>query len=254
MFNKLTELLKSNRKFIVTTVTDVNGSSPREIGAKMIVVENGDFYGSIGGGGLEKDVLNVCKVSFASDDGRTAWKEKIPLGALTGQCCGGTVEIFFEKYGNGPEVYIFGAGHVAQALAKVLEGTPFNVHLIDERKEWIYHERRSQSSNLHEMKWNEFVTDAKWSKNKTFVVVMTHEHSQDQDIVADVVLKREYRYLGLIGSESKWKRFIQRYEQRGYDLTKFEKVNCPIGEDVAGKSPQEVAISVAAKLLKTWHT
>lgn len=253
MFKKIIELQNTNEKFIVTTVTDVSGSSPREIGAKMIVLENGEFFGSIGGGNLEKIVLEACKASFASNDEKAAWKEKISLGAVTGQCCGGVVEVFFEKHGNGPELYIFGAGHVAQALAKTMEDTPFRVHLIDERKEWIYHEDRSKTAILHEMKWDEFVSDAYWNKNKIFVVVMTHEHTLDQDIIADVILKREHRYAGLIGSESKWKRFIQRYEQRGFDLSKFDAVNCPIGDALAGKAPKEVAISIAAKLLKVWY-
>ncbi len=243
-----------NRKCILVTIIEHSGSSPREPGAKMVVFENGEFEGTIGGGNLEKTALEECAKIFKSDvreDNKSfIFKQKIPLGAMTGQCCGGTVELLYEVLNENAQVYIFGAGHVGQALANVLVGTPFGVHLVDERKEWIGHSAIRAEVEKHEMSALEFLHDIPESDSKTFVVVMTHDHSIDQELIEKLVSKKT-AYIGLIGSDSKWARFKQRFEQKGLDLSKFEKVHCPIGLDVGGgKSPQEVAISVAAQLLK----
>lgn len=239
-----------SRKAVLVTLLEHSGSSPREPGAKMLVFENGEFVDSIGGGNLEKTALEECKKIFLNQNALKVSKQRIPLGALTGQCCGGTVELLYEVMNDSPQVYIFGAGHVGQALANILVGTPFGVHLIDDRKEWIAHSNIHVQVQRHEMSAQEFLHDMPESVTKTFVVVMTHDHSVDQEIIEKVVFKNT-AYIGLIGSDSKWARFKQRFEQKGLNLQHFEKVHCPIGVDIGGgKSPQEVAISVAGQLLK----
>ena len=81
---------------------------------------------------------------------------------------------------------------------------------------------------------------------------MTHRHDADQEIVAHVV-DRPARYIGLIGSKTKWSRFRERLGVRGVGEEKLARVKCPIGLDTGGKAPQEVAVSIAAELLKTLH-
>ncbi len=93
---------------------------------------------------------------------------------------------------------------------------------------------------------------ARWDEATTYVAIMTHRHDLDQEIVARVV-DRPARYIGLIGSQTKWNRFRDRLLARGMPEAKLSRVKCPIGIDVGGKAPQEVAISIAAELLKTHH-
>lgn len=243
---KLEELRKSNVPVACVTVTANTGSTPRDVGAKMLVIAGGEFFGTVGGGRLEELALADARKCLEEESSKTI---RYPLGAKTGQCCGGVVDLFFEVMNVGPQLYLFGAGHVGQAICKVLEGTPFHVHLIDERKEWVDSPSVPPGVSKHETEWDDFAKGAPWSEKKTYVAIMTHQHDLDQDILA-YVMKKPARYIGLIGSESKWKRFKQRLSERGFTDAEFARVECPLGLDIGGKAPQEVAISLASKMLK----
>jgi xanthine dehydrogenase accessory factor len=150
----------------------------------------------------------------------------------------------------GPQLHLFGAGHVAQALCRVLSGTPFSIHAVDERDEWAG--ALPPEVHRHRVPWDAYVRDLAWRADSTYVAIMTHRHDVDEAIVADVV-KRPARYLGLIGSQTKWRRFRDRLEARGIPAENLDRVHCPIGLDTGGKSPQEVAVSIAAQLLSVHH-
>ncbi len=251
---KAEELKNEGRPFVMLTVTQVTGSTPRETGAKMICLADGTFFGTIGGGNLENKVLDDAQMNFIRTGVRRNQARVIryPLGAKTGQCCGGIMEILFEPIHCGPQLYLFGAGHVGQAVCKVLQGTPFQVQLIDERPEWIESPELPTGVIRHALEWSEFVAQADWSEQNTYVVIMTHRHDQDQEILHSI-LSRSRRYLGLIGSQSKWLRFQQRLRLRGVPNEELNRVTCPIGLPIGGKAPQEVAISLSAELLKIYY-
>jgi xanthine dehydrogenase accessory factor len=213
----------------------------------MVVLGDGTFFGTIGGGHLEQLALADARACLASGEKKTF---RYPLGATAGQCCGGVVETFVDVLHAGPRLYLFGAGHVAQALCRVLAGTPFVVHAVDERNEWTG--VLPAEVRRHPTAWDLFTGEAAWDAERTYVAIMTHRHDTDEAIVADVV-KRQARYLGLIGSTTKWRRFRDRLESRGLPKEALDRVRCPIGLDVGGKAPQEVAISIAAELLRVHH-
>jgi xanthine dehydrogenase accessory factor len=244
---KLAELEESGTPAALVTVVRCQGSTPATPGAKMIVLADGSFFGTVGGGHLEQLVLVDARTCLVSGEKKTF---RYPLGATAGQCCGGVVETFVDVLHAGPRLYLFGAGHVAQALCRVLAGTPFVVHAIDEREEWSG--ALPTEVRRHATPWDVFAREAEWSAERTYVAIMTHRHDTDEAIVADVVA-RPARYLGLIGSPTKWRRFRDRLEARGVAKEALDRIKCPIGMDVGGKAPQEVAISIAAELLGVHH-
>lgn len=228
------------------TVVKTLGSTPREVGTRMIVRHNGEFFGTIGGGQLEAMAIAESLQNIKEGNPKTV---KFDLCHRTGQCCGGSVEILMEVLNGGPRLYVFGAGHVGQALARTLAGTSIDVHLIDEREAWIKSERLPEGVKTHQMPWQSFVAEAPWDGHKTMAVVMTPSHATDQDIVEDI-LGRPFAFLGMIGSQPKWARFQQNLIKKGVAPEKLEKVKCPVGLDIGGNAPQEIAISIAAQLLK----
>ena len=231
----------------LVTVVRCTGSTPSGPGAKMVVLADGTLYGTIGGGHLEQLVTADAIGCLASGHDRVF---RYPLGAAAGQCCGGVVETFVEAFNVEPKLYLFGAGHVGQAVCRVLSGTPFVVHAVDEREEWAT--ALPPGVHRHVVPWETFVADAAWSAEGTYVTIMTHRHDTDEAILADV-LPRPTKYLGLIGSKTKWARFRERLEGRGVSREALDRVHCPIGLDTGGKSPAEVAVSVAAQLLAVHH-
>lgn len=246
---KLEALHREAKPVAVVTVVSTSGSTPREVGAKMLVEEGTAFFGTIGGGQLEQLVLNDARACLRQRQSRSF---RYPLGAKAGQCCGGVMEILVESLNVGPRLYLFGGGHVAQALCSVLQGTPFQVELVEQRPEWVEAEGLPSEVERHAEPWEDFVDTARWDAERTYVAVMTHRHDTDQDIVASL-LSRPVKYLGLIGSDLKWKRFRERLLQRGFTEAQLDRVKCPIGIPLGGKAPKEVAISVAAELLAIHH-
>jgi xanthine dehydrogenase accessory factor len=245
---KLDELRAAGTTVALVTVTGCSGSTPCTVGAKLIVTRDA-FFGTVGGGHLEKLVIDDARAALGEGASKTS---RYPLGAKAGQCCGGVVDAFVEVIGLAPRLYLFGVGHVGQALCRVLDGTPFDIEAIDERDEWIASDRLPSSVRRRAMPWDAFVAECKWDAERTYVAIMTHRHDVDQEIVADVIA-RPARYIGLIGSKTKWARFRERLGARGVSDDALARVKCPIGLDTGGKAPQEVAISVAAELLKTLH-
>lgn len=241
--------LSENRiAYAIVTVASFSGSTPRETGAKMIVLRDGSIRGTVGGGNLERKAIEDALNCIAAKESKTI---DYPLGASVGQCCGGKMQLLIEVMGTGPVLYIFGAGHVGQALCKTLVGTPFTVHLIDDRSEWITSKEIPAEVIRHPKEWHTFNDQASWEKDTTFAVVMTYQHDLDQTILEDI-LKRPAKFIGLIGSEAKWKRFQDRLSMKGISKGSFDRVQCPIGLPM-GKAPQEVAISIAAALLKDYY-
>lgn len=243
----LHEIRQRGETAAVVTVVTTKGSTPCTVGAKLVVTRSGDFFGTIGGGRLE--ALALRDAASALESG-TSVTHDYPLAASAGQCCGGFVRVFVEVVGDSPRLYLFGAGHVGQALCQTLADTPFVVHLVDEREDWL--NKAPSHVVRHAEPWDAFARRASWDARRVYVAVMTHQHDLDEAIV-EAMVHKPVRYLGLIGSRAKWNRFLERYEARGYARTTFSSVRCPIGLPTGGKSPKEVAISVAAELLSRLH-
>lgn len=246
---KISDLQNSEQNFALITTTEIGGSTPREIGSKMIVLPHGEFFGSIGGGNLEMQIIETAKKCLEENKSSSF---SFALGAKTGQCCGGVVEVFIDSIICRPKVYIFGAGHVGQALTNTLKNTPFDIHLIDQREEWIEHPNLCPEITKDKRDPENIINDIPWNKTTSFALIMTHSHPLDYKLLS-LLLKRPLSYIGLIGSQTKWLKFKKKLQDDGLTKEEVEKVYCPIGLPIGGKSPQEIAISVSAQLLKLWH-
>jgi xanthine dehydrogenase accessory factor len=229
----------------LVTIVKTKGSTPRDVGTKMIVTEF-DFYGTIGGGQFEDLVIAKAREILRTD--QKPERVPYPLCLTANQCCGGFVEVFIETLNTGPQVILFGAGHVAQAIAEVLDGTPFRVHLVDSRQDWL--DKAPGSVMKHLDSGLDFIKSWRhWNSEKTFAAIMTFDHDLDQNLVENLV-EKEFRYLGLIGSETKWQRFQKRLLAKGLSAEKMLRVQSPMGLTIGGKTPKEVAISFAAKIIQ----
>lgn len=241
------DLRRSGRPAVMVTLVRCKGSTPREVGAKMIVFADGKFLGTIGGGALENKAIHDALPCFET---RQSQSMQYQLCATTGQCCGGVVDVMMEVVNMEPVIHIFGAGHVGQALCRVLMGTPFQVHVVDPREEWLSQLPGEVQRDAKD--WQTVIDCTRWDAARSYAVVMTHSHAMDQEIVG-TLMERPLRYLGLIGSRNKWLDFQLHLSKSGKDPSLFSRVKCPIGIDVGGKSPQEVAISVSAELLQVHY-
>ena len=243
-------LSKENIPAIIIMIIKTRGSSPAKSGTKLIISKSKIEYGTIGGGKLEHQAIADAG-DLLSSRNKTLTKE-YPLGAAFGQCCGGSVELFMEVINTAPLLYIFGAGHIGYALSEIMKNTAFDVKLIDSRENWF-----GQFSDHPEVDYINEESDffeelVQWNQSRTYLIVLTHLHDLDQEII-EFSIEKEAKYIGLIGSQTKWKQFKKRILQKKDLEIELAKVHCPVGLNIGGESPQEIAISIASELLKTHY-
>lgn len=237
------ELAASHSPFVLITVIRTQGSSPREPGAKMLWRPGRGLLGTVGGGQFEYLALDAAA---RCHDRRTSATERFVLGADADQCCGGVMEVFLEYHGPRQRVVIFGAGHVAQSLAGLLEAAPIEVVIADDRADWNTTERFPRARRV--LTWDEGVAISRENPGATLACVMTCSHDTDLELLRNLLVKPP-AFVGLIGSKSKRACLFGRLVASGIDDELVKKIRCPIGVGDTGKEPQLVAISIAAQLL-----
>ncbi len=242
---------------MLVSVDSIVGSTPREPGAKMIVTADEQF-GTIGGGNLEYQACRIARDALAAGD--AGGLRRFPLGAGLGQCCGGLVNLLFERLDADADwsraeiderlvdLYLFGAGHVGSALVRALADLPFRVRWIDTRDGVLPDEPPPGVETICS-DTPEAEIDA--APAGALFLVMTHDHGLDLRLTAQILARNDFTYFGLIGSRGKRRSFETRLARRGMDPARFARLTCPIGIDgIDGKQPAQIAIAVAAELLQ----
>ena len=161
--------------------------------------------------------------------------------------CGGRMEVFIEPVGDRPWLLQFGGGHVGAALCDVATAAGFRVHVIDEREDFADPERHPRAAKATCADPLVLLPELPWGP-QTFAVVVTHSHRQDEEILARCSAMPR-RYLGMIGSRTKVRKFFQQYEGRGLDLSSLAGIRAPIGLDIAARDPGEIAVSIVAEMV-----
>ena len=240
------ELEDSATPYVIITVLGAMGSTPRDNGTKMLVTAQDDFC-TIGGGHLEYKAIAIARDMLRS--GQTQQHiEKFPLGASLGQCCGGSTHVLFESFpGTAINLMLFGAGHVGTALVGILGQLPCRVRWVDSRQDQF---PTQLPANVQAVVSDSPADEVAGMPAGSYFLVMTHNHPLDFAITEAVIKRGDARYVGMIGTQTKWRRFQMRFEHRGYEAQDFEAVHCPVGSvQVPGKLPMEVATSIAAQLI-----
>lgn len=211
----------------------------------MIVFENGSIVGTIGGGALEKKVIEQALHVLKSKEAGIFTHNLVSELAM---CCGGSVDLFIEPIMNKKKLYIFGAGHTGKALAKFATDLNFSVSLIDERSDAFDGLHIDDAVFIQEQ--HATAIDSLPFDEHTFVVILTHDHVYDREILA-LCSARKHAYIGMIGSERKVemaKKMLVSAEL--ISQKQAEEVNMPIGIDIHAITPEEIAISILAKLIE----
>lgn len=225
----------------LATIVGVEGSAPRHGGARMVVWPDGRIVGTIGGGTLEHRVIAQAQDALQVNAPR---RYSVNLTRDLGMCCGGAMDVYIEPQRPLDRLILFGAGHVAHATARQASLLGFAVTVVDDRDDWNTAERFPDATRVvHDPR---AFCRALVPGPHLWVLVTTHEHALDQDLV-EVLLPHELAWLGLIGSKTKVTRFALRLRAAGMDPALFEHLHSPVGLPIGAETPAEIAVSIAAQ-------
>ena len=229
---------------ILATLISVDNGHPEVEGSKVLIRDSGEKVGFLfDGGGLEKRILA---------EGEILLKEKkakvVVLSSGREDSPWKKVEVLLELIFSEPTVYIFGAGHVSQQLAPLAKGVHFKVAVIDDREMFANRERFPE---VDEVIVSEFERcfDQINIDNSSYIVIVTRGHLYD-GFVLEQAVKTKGRYIGMIGSKKKIRTLYQNLMKKGIPKETLNRVYAPIGLDIDSETPEEIAVSIVAELIK----
>ncbi|HJW74460.1 MAG TPA: XdhC/CoxI family protein [Thermoleophilia bacterium] len=248
LYEKVAELTRQGARFVMATITDVRGSSPRDVGTKMLVLRDGTLVESIGGGVLEKQVVADaldCLARGVSRSERYELREEgeHALGAL----CGGEATVFFDVHAPDRTLLVVGAGHVGQALCRFAALLDFRVVVLDAREDMVSPERFPQADRR--IRGDPARTAELFDIDEdTSVVIVTHGHAHDKAALRSVV-GSPAAYVGMIGSRNKVRTVFAQLREEGVSPELLGRVHAPIGLDIGAQTPAELALCIMAEVV-----
>jgi xanthine dehydrogenase accessory factor len=248
-YEEILKLRSEGKRGALATIVTAKGSTPREVGAKMLIYEDGKFLGSIGGGCMEAEVWREAMKVMEED------KPKILHLDLTGRnvedigmICGGVMDIYLEPIAPAPRVYIFGGGHISLFVSKISSMVGFQVVVIDERAQFANKERFPEADEVIAEDF-EMVLPRLKANRSSYLVIVTRGHTYDQEVL-DWALGQEVRYIGMIGSRVKIRTVYDNLKEKGIKPEQLQRVHAPIGLDLGALTPEEIAVSIVAEMIK----
>jgi xanthine dehydrogenase accessory factor len=243
--------LKRGERLVVATVIKTMGATPCNVGSKMLIRIDGSTQGSLAGPQTDSKVKQ--EALKAMRDTRS-YVTHIHLDADEGEAvgsCGATLEIFFEIVRPQPRLIIVGAGYVAQALTRLAGRLDFHIIVVDDRRDLT--DPQSFSNQVQLIFGNIPQTIHNLEPDETsWLVIVTRGHDLDKEALK-AALETNATYIGMIGSASKVKHIFKYLLEQGIARERLEQVHAPIGLDLAAKTPDEIALSIAAEIVILRH-
>lgn len=245
----LNEHQNAGSDLIIVTLVYFKGSAPQIAGAKIIVGKCGLLYGTVGGGKVETKAIEFSMQMLKQSEKEIDFVEW-NLQSDVGMTCGGVVAFSFERLLLNADwnIAVFGAGHVAQELIRSLIRLNCNVMCIDPRPDWLA--KLPEHPRLKKLISESMAENIAQLNSKTFIISMTMGHAFDLPILAEALKRNCFPYIGAIGSQSKAAVLKRDLLKANVKPEYLEKLICPIGEDFGNNTPEEIAMSITAQLLK----
>lgn len=237
--------LKSGKDLTLITVVETEGSMPARVGARMLVFER-SIRGTVGGGALEKVAIDMARAMMErGEESRLVRFESEDLG----MACGGAISLFMERLVPAPRLWVFGGGHIAKALTPIASSLGFRVVVADNRGEFASQERFPEASRVV---CGEYAETARNVEPGSYAVIATHGHAHDLEVLTEVLrIEPPLPYIGMIGSRRKVGEIVEALNARG--LSCGPNIYTPVGLDLGGGSPAEIAVSIASELVGIVH-
>lgn len=221
LYAGIRDLEKKGRNALIITRYAENSFS------KSLVLDDGSVVGDDTGGKIEEQL-------------RSYLNERRPI-ILD--------DTIIEPVLSADYLYVFGAGHVSQHVSKIAAMVDFNVVVVDDRDDFANRERFPEAHDIIVEDFHKVFERIRFFGSE-YVAILTRGHKYDA-LVLEEVLKRPVHYVGMIGSRRKTRMVIDHLKKKGFEESALKAVHAPIGIDIQSETPQEIAVSIVAELIKT---
>lgn len=229
----LAEAIRQKQPVAMATVVEVKGASPAKVGAQMVVHRDGTTVGTVGGGKLEAAILADAQQALAARHSLLKHYSLKEEGEhAVGTLCGGELTVFIQSYTPPPKMVIVGGGHIGRPLKTMAEAAGFETVVVDVQAE------RGMAPELQALD----LTD------DTYVVLITTDHVSDEAAMRQVI-HSTVPYIGMIGSRAKCRIVLDHLRADGYAEESLSRVYAPIGLDLGGPTPGEIAAAILAEII-----
>lgn len=232
----------------LVTVVGTEGSTPQKAGARMLVHADGRIVGTIGGGCLEAEMCRQAREAITTRRKGLVSYDLTPDEAREdGLVCGGRMQVFIEPIEGTPVLCLFGAGHVAQPLARMAKACGFRVELADDRIKFANAQRFPDADHI-------VVEDLAVAAGQmtlgasSYAVVVTRGHKGDEAVLAQL-LRRGLRFVGLLGSRPKVVHILAALAEKGFSHEELAGIHAPLGIEIGAETPDEIAVSILAEMI-----
>ena len=245
-------LLEAHVPFVKATIVRATGSVPGKLGATMIVRADGTTVGTVGGASLEEEVKRLAATSIDRRAGElvhfdlAAWKR----GGLP-SLCGGSVDVALEFVPARPNLLLWGGGHVAEAVARLLPGLEYDYSVADDRPEFVGRDR-FPDADRREVVDAGHLFDTFDPAGFTHLLLLGYDALKDLEVL-DEAVRRFPNTIGLIASRSKREHIFARLRERGVGREALARVRSPVGLPIGAETPSEIAVSVVAEIVRDVH-
>lgn len=262
------DLLEKGEDFVLAKVVDTTGSTPRKKGACLLMKKDGTRVGTVGGGKLEAEAEKLALEAFKTKKSQIFHFRLKPEDQQgLDMRCGGDADIsieyvdatkpetFIEDFNIKSKAFIFGCGHVGQALEPILRYIDFTTIMIDDREDYANRERFPEADRV--LLLDDFIESYREkgtgqiieTDDDSYIIIVTRGHSGDYDVLKQT-LKKPNAYIGMIGSKGKVAELYKMLKEDGFTQEDLDKVYSPIGLSIFAETPEEIAISIAAEMIK----
>ncbi len=236
----------------IATIIESGGSTPRDIGTKMIVCPDGKIFNTIGGGPFEMMVIQEAQNVIRT--GKPLFKRYSfnPEGQdAIGAVCGGDVTVFIEPAGGGTKLLVIGAGHVGRALVRAAKCLHFDITVVDDREGCL--KVFDDDNSIRQVHTPPDYSGIPQPTPETYVCIVSYDHKFDA-LALKQVIRSDAKYIGMMGSAKKVKTLFDQLRAEGYEQELLNRVHAPIGIPIESETPEEIAVSILAEIIRIKNT
>jgi len=253
VLQKAVENQQNGVTFVLATIVQGVEKTPGRSGFKLIAYEDGRSEGTVGGGTLERMVLDKCLEIFETRENAFLEFELTETSEGIGMMCGGIAKVYLEYYPPTKKVYIFGAGHLCRSVVPILNSIGFYTIVIDNREKYGNKDRIPQAKEVYAEDYFSYLENFEPQPDDS-VVIFTHGHKYDFDILDKICQNNfQLKYIGMIGSKIKAADAITKIKKQKYQGDLISKIHAPIGLNIGKTTTQEIAIAIAAEMLAVYN-